>query len=77
MNAERQRSRDQVKKGQVSKLSVTLGSSGSEANEFENELLKSGSESTVGRMQTGYRKVEQNAVNLETFDESGDVMQLG
>ena len=39
---------------------------GNEANEFENELVKSGSESTIGRMQTGYCTVEQNAVNLET-----------
>ena len=39
---------------------------GSEANEFENDLVKSGSESTIGRMQTGYCIVEQNAVNPET-----------
>ena len=39
---------------------------GNEANEFENELVKSGSESTIGRMQTGYCTVEQNAVNLDT-----------
>ena len=39
---------------------------GQEANEFEIELLKSGSESMIGRMQTGYFIVEQNAANLET-----------
>ena len=37
---------------------------GNEANEFENELLKSGSESTIGRMQTGYFIVEQNAAQI-------------
>ena len=39
---------------------------GSEANKFGNELVKSGSEPTIGRMQTGYYIVEQTAVNLET-----------
>ena len=34
--------------------------------EFGNELVKSGSESTIGRMKTGYCIVEQNAANLET-----------
>ena len=39
---------------------------GNEANEVENEFVKSGSESTIGRMQTGCFTVEQNAANLET-----------
>ena len=39
---------------------------GNKANEFENALVKSGSESTIGRMQTGYCVVERNAANLET-----------
>ena len=38
----------------------------SDANEFGNELVNSGRESTIGRMQAGYCVVEQNAVNLET-----------
>ena len=42
---------------------------GSEVNEFENELLKSGSESTIGRMQPGYFIVEQNAVKSGNVDE--------
>ena len=37
---------------------------GNEVNEFEIELLKSGSESTIGRMQTRCFIVEQNAAEI-------------
>ena len=50
---------------------------GNAANEFENELLKSGSESAIGRMQTGYFIVKQNATKSGNVEDHDDVMQLG
>ena len=47
LNAERQRSRVKSKRGQVFEMEQIHA-------EFGNELVKSGSESTIGRMQTGY-----------------------
>ena len=50
VNAERQRSRGQVKqKGSSVQMKQSHAEFGSEVNEFGNELVKSGNESTIGR----------------------------
>ena len=49
----------------------------SEANEFGNELVKSGIESTIGRMQNWILCSGAERSESGNVDERDDVMQLG